>query len=487
MLRTAWRRWLNRTGPSRPAVTCRPVLEQLEDRTVPTLLGSPTLFNAGSFPQAVAVADFNGDGKADLAVADYSTGKVSILLGNGDGTFQAAHTYDVGSEPNSIAVADLNGDGIPDLVTANRASFTVSVLLGNGDGTFQPQRTFAAGTPSISGYGPAAVAVGDFNGDGIPDIVTANQNTNDVSVLLGTGDGTFQPQQRFAVGNGPYGVALGDFDGSGHLSIVTANYGDTHVSLLLGNGDGTFQPQQPLGPFFFSGVSITTADLNGNGHLDVVAVGGSGTVGVFLGNGDGTFQPVQTYNSGLTFNSGPERVVVADVDGDGHPDILVTNWADQGVGVLLGNGDGTFQPSVNFTAGSWVRGIAVGDFYGDRAPDVVVTRPNDDHVAVLRNLTPVASYLDVVAITDVVVGTPIQFTVTVRNQFGGVFTGYVGTVHFTSSDDQAALPDDYTFSAADNGVATFSVTLNTSGPQSLTATDTLLQTLTGSALWNVPG
>src|SRR2546428_14468 len=204
-------------------------------------------FGVGTHPQSVAVGDFNGDGKPDLAVANAGSDTVSVLLGNGDGTFQAARTVAAGSGPVFLAVGDFNGDGKPDLAVADYVfaadyacfrcsrSTTYSVLLGNGDGTFSAARTLGVGS------GPWSVAVGDFNRDGKLDLAVANFSSSTVSVLLGNGDGTFQAAQTVAAGTSPISVAVADFNGDGKPDLAVANYGSNTVSALLGNGDGTFQ------------------------------------------------------------------------------------------------------------------------------------------------------------------------------------------------------------------------------------------------------
>ena len=321
-------------------------------------------------PDAVAVADLNGDGIPDIITANgdsygqggsYDRGDghdhgptVSVLLGNGDGTFQKQQTYtlDEGFNANAVAVADLNGDGIPDIITANNNG-TVSVLLGNGDGTFQQPAALSA----TYGGTPDAVAVADLTGDGIPDIITANDNGNTVSVLLGNGDGTFQNPDRFRVGSEADAVAVADLTGDGIPDIVTANKDDNTVSVLLGNGDGTFQPQQT----FAVGAgadAVAVADLTGDGIPDIVTANGGSynnpgdTVSVLLGNGDGTFQPQRTFAVG----SDPTAVAVADLTGDGNPDIITANRDSNTVSVLLGNGDGTFQPPQAFRGRLWTHG-----------------------------------------------------------------------------------------------------------------------------------
>ncbi len=206
-------------------------------------------FPAGSVPSCVAVGDFNGDGRLDLAVADVGVGSyLSVLLGNGDGSFQAPRNFPAGGyEPSSVAVGDFNGDGRLDLAIANISSNDVSVMLGNGDGSFQAARNFPAGNYASS------VAVGDFNGDGRPDLAVAiSLFPGGVAVLLGNGDGSFQAPRTFDAGN-PHGfVAVADFNGDGLLDLAVSSLGtypeyrDGSVSILLGTGDGSFQAPRPF-------------------------------------------------------------------------------------------------------------------------------------------------------------------------------------------------------------------------------------------------
>jgi hypothetical protein len=322
---------------------------------------------------ATAVGDFDGDGIPDLAVAGPGGG-IAVLLGNGDGTFAptAAPSYPAGSFVDALAVGDFNGDGIPDLAIANGAYYsgTVNILLGNGDGSFQPARSFAAGSS------PASVAVGDFNGDGIPDLVVANESADGVSVLLGNGDGSFQAPRYFSTGieTQPDFVAVGDLNGDGILDLVVADRNRSNVSVLLGNGDGSFQriADYAIGSF---PSFVVVGDLNGDGILDLVVAdgfGSSSSVSVLLGNGDGSFQTARTVSTGV----GPISVALGDFNGDGIPDLAVADsgflGAGMGVSVLLGNGDGTFQPAQTFAAGLSPGFVAVGDFNGDGIPDLAV-------------------------------------------------------------------------------------------------------------------
>jgi hypothetical protein len=207
---------------------------------------------------------------------------VSVLLGNGDATFQSQTTLATGQAPRGITVADLNGDGRPDLVVANRLG-TASVLLGNGNGTFAPQTTLPVGNFAYS------VAVADLNGDGKPDLVTANHVDQNVSLLLGNGDGTFQNQVTLATGVLPASVAIADVNGDGYPDLVVANYSDSTTSVLLGNGNGTFQNQVTL-PTGSGSIFVSTADLNADGRLDLITANyGNHTAGVLLNNAVGDF------------------------------------------------------------------------------------------------------------------------------------------------------------------------------------------------------
>jgi hypothetical protein len=271
-------------------------------------------YGAGSNPSSVAVGDFRGDGKLDLVVANDGSNNVSILLGNGDGTFQAAVNYGVGSgsAPTSVAVGDFNGDGKLDLAVANELSNNVSILLGNGDGTFQAAVNYGAGSTLF------AVAVGDFNGDGKLDLAVADAVSDYVSVLLGNGDGTFKTAVQYVAGLEPIAVAVADFNGDGKLDLAVANDEGNSVSILLGKGNGTFQAAVNYG----TGTpgSVAVGDFNGDGKLDLVVVGGVNSdnvsvVALLLGNGDGTFQAAVNYGTGADTS-----VAVGDFNGDGRLD-----------------------------------------------------------------------------------------------------------------------------------------------------------------------
>jgi hypothetical protein len=353
--------------------TSNVVFFEITRPTSSVALGTPTSLNVGSPPSYVATADFNGDGKPDLIVANFSSNNISVLLGKGDGTFQAAVNYGAGSGPRSIEVGDFNGDGKLDLAVVNTNSNNVSVLLGNGDGTFQPAVNYAAGG------GGQSVAIGDLNGDGKLDLVVANNQSNNVSVLLGNGDGTFQGALSNPAGAGASSVAVGDFNGDGNLDLAVANFGAGNVSILLGHGDGTFKPAVNYAAGGGS-QSIAVGDFNGDGKLDLaVANLTTNDVSILLANGDGTFQSAMNIGVGAQ----PESLVEGDFNGDGILDLAVGNNGTGSVSILLGSGDGTFQPAVHFDTGTISKSVTAGDFNGDGRLDVAVVNGNSSAVSIL--------------------------------------------------------------------------------------------------------
>jgi hypothetical protein len=366
-------------------------------------------FSGGNGANAVAIADVNGDGKPDLVVTNWCAftactdpSTIGVLLGKGDGTFPTLATYPSGGLfADSVAIADVNGDGKPDLIVANCGSNSqtncvstsnsgnVAVLLGNGDGTFQSAVTY-----SLGASGATSVAVADVNGDGKPDLIvaTGSNTAGLVGVLLGNGNGTFQAEATYGSGGiSPLAVAVGNL-GNGHFDVVVANEcaDDTctssDVGVLLGNGDGTFQTVLTYDSGGLFADSVAIVDVNRDGKPDVVVANSStsstvdnGNVGVLLGKGDGTFQTTVAYGSGAF---GAASVAVADVNGDGKLDLVVANCSGTAsscvgtkpgdVGVLLGNGNGTFQTAVTYAAGGNTPfGVAVGDVNGDGKPDIV--------------------------------------------------------------------------------------------------------------------
>jgi len=307
-----------------------------------TAPGSPVA--AGNRPSFVAVGDFNADSQPDLAVANFNSGNVTILLGQGGGQFTAApgSPIAVGNGPQSVAVGAFNADGFPDLAVANTGQAgngtTVTILLGQGGGQFSP----APGSPVTAGTSPISLAAGAFNADSFPDLAVANQFSNNVTILLGQGSGQFAPAPGSPVGVGtrPASVAVGDFNADGRPDLAIANYDSSNVTVLLGNGDGTFTPapSSPVGgvarPAF-----MAVGDFNTDGRPDLAVAnyGGLGTfttLTILLGQGGGQFSPAP--GSPVTVGTGPGSVAVADFNADGFPDLAVANVNSNNVTILLG-------------------------------------------------------------------------------------------------------------------------------------------------------
>ena len=309
----------------------------------------------------VAIEDLDADGAADMVVG--TRGDVSILLGQGDGSFGSAQGYPVSDRVGFLRLQDLNGDGDLDIVAAitpSRGEGLIEVLMGQGDGTFSGPSSYPAGDT------PSSVDVDDLDGDGVPDIAAANYFSEDISILIGNGDGTFRAAVDYPVGSALLSLEIADFDGNGASDIVVGSY--YQVDTLLGNGDGTFQPPVGIGAGDGSR-SLVSEDLDGDGDADlVVANEYSNDVKVFLGNGDGTFPPPVSHAVG----SGPGSLSVADLDGDGALDLAVPNEYSSRVAVLLGSGTGTFAPAVSYLSGAGSRSVAVADLDGDLELDLAV-------------------------------------------------------------------------------------------------------------------
>lgn len=357
-------------------------------------------YRAGPGPNALTEGDFNNDGKPDIAVANAcgdlrceTNGVVKVLLNNGDGTFtpgKKSRSADSGSSL-ALAAADFDGDGNLDLAVVNTAINElgdVTILLGKGDGTFKLHEAY--GLNEV----PEFVRAGDFNRDGHMDIAVTT-NSNQVAVLLGNGDGTFQNPMFYDVEEGPQDLAVADVNGDGNPDLLVVNEcGHVQgcrqgtVSVLLGNGDGTFQPQQS----YFVGIfplEVAIADLNGDGKPDLVLDLPCGTdpdcvsnggVGVLLGNGDGTFQNVATY---IGTGADTARVGVGYFGGGAMADVVALNYQTSTITVFPGNGDGTLASGQTFTVGSDPVSVGTGDLDGDGHDDIAVLNETAHNVSVM--------------------------------------------------------------------------------------------------------
>jgi hypothetical protein len=366
-----------------------------------------TLFPGGSGPISLAVGDFNNDGKPDLAVVDASADSVVVQLnttptGAATPTFGTAIALAVGKGPSTVVVADFNGDGKPDLAVANYAAATVSVLLNStAPGASVP--AFSAQQTLACGHSPQPLVAGDFNNDGRPDIVTVNQKDNTVSVLLnGTLPGAtaagFAAQRTFSVGTMPNGAVVADFNGDGRPDLAVANFTGNTVSVLL----NTTLPGATVAGFgaqqtFAAGTALggmAAADFNGDGRPDLAVVNqiaSQGLVSVLintttLGGAIPQFGAAQTFAVGHS----PDSVAVGDFNGDGRPDLVVSNFDDNTVSVLLntaapGAGAASFGPQQAFVTGGGPFQVAVADWNGDGLPDLATSDVGDDTVTVLLN------------------------------------------------------------------------------------------------------
>ncbi len=332
-------------------------------------------YPTGSKPAASATADFNGDGYADLAVANQGDSTVSILMNDGSGSFTTGQVIPVPSGPDAIVAGDFNGDGKQDLAVASRDANVVTILTGNGDGTF----TIAQEIPVAAG--PAAIVSADFNGDGKADLAVASTGANTVSILFGNGDGTFQPPLDLPVGTSPVALAAGDFNGDGNIDLAVVDQRDNNILILTGKGDGTFT----RGGTFATGSTpnaIAAADFNGDGNIDLAITNqDDNTVSILFGNGNGTFQPKLDYETGTA----PSAILSADFNIDGAPDLAVANKDDNTVSILINNGSGGFASRIDVQTGTAPVALTTADFDKNGRPDLAIVNQTDDTVSVVLN------------------------------------------------------------------------------------------------------
>ena len=376
--------------------------------TAPPGYAPQQVFAVGNGPSSVVMTDVNGDGKADIVVANRDDNTVGVLLnttapGATTPSFAAQQVFAVGALPASVATADVNGDGKPDILVVNTNDKTVGVLV-NTTAPADANPGFAAQQVFAVGGAPSALAVDDLNGDGKPDILVANRDDKTVGVLLnttapGAPDPTFTAQQAFGVGALPSSVALSDLNGDGKPDIIVANGDDKTVGVLL----NTTEPGATAAAFTAHEVfavgnapgSVGAGDLNGDGKPDlVVANSGDKTVGVLLnttapGAMTPAFAPQQTFAAG----DGVRSVVVMDVSGDLASDVVVANAGDNTVGVLVnvtepGGPVAAFDAQQAFAVGGSPASVTLGDVNGDEKLDLCVANGGDRTVGVLLNAPP---------------------------------------------------------------------------------------------------
>lgn len=332
------------------------------------LLAPPQKYNTGSMPRSLCSGDFNGDGIKDIATANWYSNSISILIGNGDGSFQPNVDYGSGAFPLSVTKSDFNHDGRIDLAVVNYGDWrgsTISIFIGNGDGSF----TLTGGIWS-GYYRTVDIAAGDFNRDGHEDLVTANADGTHgetVSIFSGNGDGAFQQPIYYSTGVDPIAVITGDFDGDGWLDLAAVNNFSETVSILM-NTNGTFsrQVEYPAGA---QPMDITAGDFNRDGILDIAITNSiaDGTVSILLGKRNGKFHRYRSYSSGTA----PVHLTTGDFNRDGILDIGAVNYIDT-VTLLIGDGSGSFVKDVYNTGWYTQEGIVAEDFNRDGKIDLAI-------------------------------------------------------------------------------------------------------------------
>jgi hypothetical protein len=359
----------------------------LADRTCSSLrtmsFADGVSYPSGDKTYVMFSGDLNRDGRIDLVAANEQANSVSVFLNIGNGLFQLAATpFQTGAYPTGGSIADVNRDGILDVVTADYHGNSVSVLLGTGTGMLSAKASYA----TLPEADTSNLAVGDLNGDGNPDVVATNPQKASLSVFLGHADGTLDPAIDVPIGieNGyhPFSAAIGDFDGNGTADVAVGDIVTGPVIVMLGNGDGTFQPlvqydSGGLGPNI-----IIAVDVNLDGKLDLVTANrGGSSVSVFLGRDKGVFRKPIVTRTGAA--DGPYAIAVADFNLDGVPDVVTPNFLSNTASVLLGVGDGHFEAPINAGAtGTTTYGVATGDFNGDGKPDFATCNATSNDVVV---------------------------------------------------------------------------------------------------------
>ena len=344
------------------SLICAQSSESVSAESSPASFLSAPSFHLVGAPTSIAAGDLNGDGKLDLVTTDWSSGKVTVSLGLGNGKFAPGVDYAAGPHPGSVIVADIDGDGRPDVIVANQSEGTVGVLLGSGNGKLQQPQTYSIG------FNPAFIATGAFNGDGKMDLAVSGGSSKLLAVLPNDGKGNLGKPIVRTLSKTATSFAVADLNQDEHLDLALAN-DDGTISILLGAGDGSFRSTPDVkvsqGPLS----SILAADFNRDGKVDLaVTLTGEKQLSVLVGKGNGGFDPSVSYRVG----SNPVSIALGDVDEDGIPDLVVTNQGSNSFTILRGNSDGTFQRSLDYVAGKGHLAAVTGDFYGAGHLDLAI-------------------------------------------------------------------------------------------------------------------
>ncbi|NLW07175.1 MAG: hypothetical protein GX039_04250 [Clostridia bacterium] len=398
---------------------------------------------AGDVPTNIIAEDFNRDGIVDLALAKYVNtssypGYVTILLGNGTGSFTKTKEYKVRNYPYSVTAADFDNNGITDLAVANRTSDSVSILLGIDGDNFQVAKSYP------TDKAPHCVVAADFNGDGWTDLAVANFSSNSITILQGIGNGNFAEAANYSddkIGKSPACLAAEDFDRDGNIDLAVVNQtsvGDIHIRILLGNGDTSFRDPQ-----YYNGAnnpsSLTCGDFNGDGLIDLAVAGyydGSGKISILVGKGDGSFQAYADYDIG----NNPRSIITADFNCDGVADLAVANYDSNTVSILTGNGDGSFEKAIDYNVGAKPLSVAAADFNGDGKVDLATANSASGDVSLLLNSTTFPGQLQFSQASYSVAEDAHSATITVTRTDG---SDSVVTVVYRTADGTASAGLDY--------------------------------------------
>jgi len=350
--------------------------------------GDVETYPAGEKSYALFSADLDGDGALDLLAANEQANSVTVFLNadDGSGTFgRLAPDFDTGVYPTGGAIADFDGNGIPDLVTADYRGDSVSVLLGNGDGSLQAPRTL----DTVEGGETSNLAVGDLDGDGVPDVVASNPGADSVTSFKGRADGSLEAGVTLPIGlrggSAPFSVAIADFDGDGKNDLAVADMQSRSLIVKRGNGDGTLGEEASFPEGGEPAYILIASDVDLDGEIDlVVANRGSDDVSVLLGFGDGTFADPIVSSTGP--GTGPYSLAIADFNQDGVPDVVTANFMSNDASVLIGVGNGAFDPPLSAgSMGNFPYGVVAGDWDDDGRPDIATCNALSNDVTVRKN------------------------------------------------------------------------------------------------------
>ncbi|MCH8011502.1 MAG: VCBS repeat-containing protein [Candidatus Marinimicrobia bacterium] len=349
---------------------------------------SSTAVPAGDGPRSAIFIDMDLDGNADLAVVNLFGSNISLIYGDGTGSFTLQDSVAVmHKSPHNINYADFNGDNVFDVITVNRDSNTIGVFFGDGTGGLLSPTFYSTGSS------PRWIAIADFNEDTLFDLAVTNHGDDNFTIFLGDSNGNFVNAENFYTGDGPVPISAGDFNGDGHIDLVVAHDISDTLVVMVGDGTGGFTLDTAI-LVGDSPKNIAVGDLNKDGIADIaVACLLDGTVTILLGDGQGGF----TSNSILA-TEGSIAVVIEDFDGDGNNDLAINDARNDNLAVLLGDGTGGFAAPLTFPVGLLPKGLVSGDFDSDGRPDLAVTNIGDDNVTILHNQTPFQASVHVVSV-----------------------------------------------------------------------------------------